>query len=332
MKLRVIIFLSLFLPLILIDPHSSECRGLPPTGLSIEPRGSFLRSAGGLVHYKFSRTGLEKKGLVVLVHGFSAPMEMYTLLDQTLIEAGYPTILYDLPGRGFSEACPAIENEEYFVSQLVNLLYALNITEPVHFIGFSMGAIITSRFAQLFPHKVLSLAWIAPAGVKVAFPTGMDILKVPYLGQWIVKHVAPLLIRIVGQNQEVWDKTGQTADEIEEGIKTVRLCTDLNEISILHNPAYLRSLGSSFNHINWQDNGPAFRAVGKTAIPTLAVWGEHDDTCLYEGAPILQSLIPQLRLVTIPRARHGVDMTHPRAVNAELLKFFDSVEYALPRG
>jgi pimeloyl-ACP methyl ester carboxylesterase len=62
------------------------------------------------------------------------------------------------------------------VSQLAELLWALGpetgfaSCRPIHLVGSSMGGAISAKFAAVYPHMVLRLMLVAPAGLPVPMP------------------------------------------------------------------------------------------------------------------------------------------------------------------
>ena len=79
----------------------------------------------------------------------------------------------DLYGRGSSAITKSYATDsegdvahtvELFVGQVAELLYTLDIRQPVDIVGYSMGGAIAAAFASTFPAKARSLTVIAPAG------------------------------------------------------------------------------------------------------------------------------------------------------------------------
>ena len=78
--------------------------------------------------------------------------------------------------------------------------------------------------------------------------------------------------------------------------------------------ALLRSLG----HVLRDDARPLLRAL---RMPVLLVWGEHDPLVPLTYARQMLELVPQARLVVIPRAGHVPMWENHVAFNRELLDF-----------
>lgn len=91
------------------------------------------------VHY--SLDGEPQNPLIVCFHGFgSAGTYTYKRTAKDLVELGFKVLRFDWYGHGLS-AGPnnVIYNEELYLEQADHLLDALQLTEPFHLIGWSMG-------------------------------------------------------------------------------------------------------------------------------------------------------------------------------------------------
>src|SRR5258706_1730610 len=91
--------------------------------------GSFIRLSDGVVHYELA--GPERAGTVVLVHGFSVPYYIWEPTFEALARAGHRVLRYDLYGRGYSDRPRLSYDAETYDLQLLQLLSALKIQEPV---------------------------------------------------------------------------------------------------------------------------------------------------------------------------------------------------------
>lgn len=60
-------------------------------------------------------------------------------MKRALVDEGFHVITYDNYGNGWSDAPDAIYNHALYVSQLAELLLALNISRPIHLVGQSLG-------------------------------------------------------------------------------------------------------------------------------------------------------------------------------------------------
>lgn len=87
-----------------------------------------------------------------------------------LAAAGYRVLLYDLYGRGYSDAPKGVAYDpQLYVMQLALLLQHLQ-RKSVHVFGFSMGGAIAASFVAAFPElverDVVLVASAGAAGVR----------------------------------------------------------------------------------------------------------------------------------------------------------------------
>lgn len=139
----------------------------------------------GTIHYRFE--GPEGAPVIVLVHGFSTPS--YALDDyfEPLMTAGYRVLSFDLYGRGFSDRPHVSYGVDLYAGEIEQLLAHLEIREPVHLLGYSMGGPIVTRFANVHPDQVSGLTLIAPAGLATPEGQGPTILFKPVIGEYLFR-------------------------------------------------------------------------------------------------------------------------------------------------
>ncbi|CAF5101758.1 unnamed protein product, partial [Rotaria sp. Silwood1] len=113
----------------------------------------FIELSFGKVHYiyrasstKTSISSSSSSKLNIFVHGFSIPMQIWQDVFQSLVDDNQSCLIFDLYGRGWSDAPFVPMSVDLFVSQLAELLYALNLPyQEYNLFGVSMGGIIIQR-------------------------------------------------------------------------------------------------------------------------------------------------------------------------------------------
>ncbi len=100
---------------------------------------------------------------VLALHGWLDNCFSFKPLSEKLPELNI--IAFDLPGHGDSQFIPAGMSYDfhYYLVWLHELLEALNIS-PVVLLGHSMGAVIASLYAGVFPERLASLILIEGLG------------------------------------------------------------------------------------------------------------------------------------------------------------------------
>lgn len=130
-------------------PASSRARALYPEDIF---------SNGGYVQLPYGRTrywllGPEDGTKLVLIHGLSTPAVTWVHIGPYLASRGYRVLLYDLYGKGYTEAPQTTFHTSLFVTQLALLMQYLR-WDSAHIGGFSMGGGIAAVFAAVMPHLV----------------------------------------------------------------------------------------------------------------------------------------------------------------------------------
>jgi len=100
--------------------------------------------SNGKTHYQLE--GPENGDLVFLIHGGREPAWTWDEVVPHLHGAGYRTLRYDMFGRGYSDRpWDGLYDQAFFERQATELLEALDITQPIHIVGYSFGAAIAAR-------------------------------------------------------------------------------------------------------------------------------------------------------------------------------------------
>ncbi|KAI9063016.1 alpha/beta-hydrolase [Trametes sanguinea] len=142
-------------------PKGSRIRKRYPEDLF--PNGGYAPLLHGRVRYWI--LGPEEGIKVVLIHGISTPSITWTKIGPYLAEHSFRVLVYDLYGKGYSEAPHTTYDWSLFVTQLALLLQYVGWDEA-HIVGFSMGGGIAVAFTAALPHLVSGkLVLIASAGL-----------------------------------------------------------------------------------------------------------------------------------------------------------------------
>lgn len=116
--------------------------------------------------------GPENGRKVLFVHGISTPCISLASLAQELVEQnGCRVILFDLFGRGYSDApdpitCP--QDSRLWTTQIALVLGSSELdwwAGNVSIVGYSLGGGIAADFASWFPEVVEGLVLIVPSGL-----------------------------------------------------------------------------------------------------------------------------------------------------------------------
>jgi len=263
----------------------------------------FIELSFGKVHYIYrSSSSSSSSTLNIFVHGFSIPMEIWQDVFQSLVNDNHSCLVFDLYGRGWSDAPFVPMNVDLFVSQLTELLYALNLPyEKYNLFGVSMGGAIIQRFTELHPSKVSKLILCCSAGLNVVKPPKilMLILSIPIIG--------PMLFKLVMQRGDNKSVRSQWAYPDKENYKKYM---KLFQQACKQHPGYLRSLFSTISYFDFQAALQSIEVIEKLNLPILIIWGDKDTLVPVANAYRYHNLYKNSSLTIIPGANHSLLIEH----------------------
>ncbi|KAI8635406.1 alpha/beta-hydrolase [Xylariaceae sp. FL1651] len=114
--------------------------------------------------------GPEDGERVLFVHGISTPVVGLGDLGHEMVKRGCRVMLFDLFGRGYSDAPDDLTYDlRLYVTQLLLVLASSKISWTAapgfHLVGYSLGGGLCVAFTRYFPHLLRSLALVAPCGL-----------------------------------------------------------------------------------------------------------------------------------------------------------------------
>jgi pimeloyl-ACP methyl ester carboxylesterase len=264
---------------------------------------AFAALGDGVTHYRLE--GPADGPVVVLVHGFSNGSYVWDDYFAPLAAAGYRVLALDLYGRGFSDRPPTSYSAELFDRQILGLLDAVSIAQPVHAIGYSMGGAIVAELAARHPGRVRSTTLIAPAGLGAALPSA--ILTAPGLGEWIFRVLGPPI------------SDHYVAVELMQAARGEALLAAYRRQAAY--AGYEAALLSTMRHFPLAGAADAFDRLGRSGLPVLVFWGRSDSIVPVALAAELRHRVPQAVLQVFDDQTHAITYAHPELVLPPLLAF-----------
>lgn len=268
---------------------------------------AFVELSAGTVHYRLE--GPDTGETVVLIHGFSTPSFVWNAQVESLVRSGYRVLTFDNYGRGFSDRPDTEYNADLTDKLVTDLVAALDITGPIHLVGYSMGGSTAAVFASRHPEKVSSVTFIATAGLGGADFPG-----------WTQSPAADWMFRVLGPGlMKGRQADGEPAATDPEGFRA----SFARQFDWGGTP---RALLSSIRHYPFSGLEEAFGTIEKTGTPALIIWGENDQVVPYSDAAIAKSLIPSADLIAYPDIGHAITYAQPDLVTVPLKVFLAGVE------
>lgn len=217
---------------------------------------------------------------VVFIHGLFIDnlSSLYYSLANPVAQWGADAILYDLRGHGKSQQPPDGYALEGSVEDLLAVVDALGVEEPVHLVGHSYGASVALRAALMHPERIASLILIEPHCAESEDG-----------GSWADDVADTLTATALSfERSAVPDDLAPVA---ARRLRSFRLTnTFLNETTLIEDVAA----------------APPFTdaELARLAVPTMGLFGEHTD--LASAVAKLTRCVPGIRMEIFPGVGHSV--------------------------
>ena len=260
----------------------------------------------GRTHYRW--TGPKTGPLIVCIHGLSSPHYIFAATARALAALGFRVLVYDLYGRGYSDAPRGKQDTDFFLRQLRELLEHLGHEGPLSVLGYSMGGSLATAFAAEEGKRVNHLVLMAPAGLQPVYQSGRARLwSLPLIGDW--------LMPVCGAHALI--------KELKNDRKQATVIPDLYEklSRETQRRGYMPALLSSQRNVLSKVFDEDHKTIADYGTPVLGIWGREDDVISLSALGRLAELNPNAEHVELADATHIFPQTHPSAV-AEALKRF----------
>lgn len=254
--------------------------------------GEFATLSQGVTHYRW--IGPVRGPVIVAIHGLTTPSPVFDDLAGYLGGLGYRTLVYDLYGRGYSDAVAGPQNDTFFLRQLDDLLADQKLTEDVTLMGYSMGGAIAAAFAGAQPHRVARVILLASAGMTInESQFWRTCRRLPVLGDWIAG--------VFGAGQIAADAASGTS------IGAIQLAE-------LNRRGYVPAILSSRRHMLAASQEKALRVLGHEDVPVQAIWGGQDKVIPLTSLGLLAQWDRNAEQEVLADADHSLPWRHAEAV------------------
>ena len=265
-----------------------------------EAPGEFVELSQGKTHYRW--LGPVRGPVIIAIHGLTTPSVIWESIAASFGKLGYRTLVYDLYGRGYSDAPRGAQNAAFFHRQLDELLAQVGLSDELTVMGYSMGGSIATSWAALNPERVRQVVLVASTGVEtVEAPESRWIQRVPLLGGW--------LHRVMSGRQ-----ARATFDDGESEVANLAEA----QAAQYQRKGFVQAVLSSRRGILSQSMEDAHRKLFQTEIPVFAVWGKQDAIIPISALGKLAQWNRDAHQAVIDEADHGLPYTHGRQAVSEL--------------
>jgi len=313
MKIFIGIVIALFI--ILAIPYFYKTLQLKTLTKSDLPKeGNWANLSSGNIYYQWHNPTVEANGeIIILVHGFSTPSFVWKGILEDLQSSGFKILAYDHFGRGFSERPITSYTKDFYTGTLNELLDHEEIKNPVHLVGYSMGAPIIGFYTNKFPEKVRSLSLIAPAGFASPETVSLtdNLMYYPLIGEWFFNIFRDRFKHMLMPESEDSDDSKAITQE---------------EYKILFSEqfqykGFIEALLSTIRNFNLFSVLEMYSSIGESQKPVLAIWGKLDGVVPFSGSERLKQIIPHAELVSIEEGTHDITYRQPSQVSIAIASF-----------
>ena len=240
--------------------------------------------------------------VLLLVHGFPLDHTMWQPQLEALSDS-YRVIAPDLRGFGSSDVIAGVATMQQYADDLAELLTALQITQPVHFCGLSMGGYIAWQFAARHRQRLARLivcdTRAAPDSAEAAQGRVTSANRVLSEGTgFLAEAMLPKLF---------------PADLIAAGAPCVAAT---KKVMLAAPPA-----GVAAALLGMAQRPDMSSLLPRLDVPTLVLGGQHDAIVPAAEMKTLAGQIPGATFVEIAAAGHMATLEQPTAANAALRAF-----------
>jgi len=269
--------------------------------------GQFIDLTDGRTYYELS--GPKGGEVVVLIHGFSIPSYIWKPTKQTLVDAGYQVLAFDLFGRGYSDRPASYFGMDLYVQQLAELLKSLNLHDPVNLIGLSMGGAVVTYFTNKFPEKVNKISLLAPL-IQTPSRPELTLLQAPLLGDYLAK------VMVVPMLENSLDRVVYDPLVFPDWHTKFKRQTQYK--------GFARAILKTAHYLNGKTFVSEYEELGQRNIPFQLFWGRQDKTIPFTDSAKVLSALGQIEFIPLDNTGHLPHYEQPKVVNDRLIAFLKS--------
>ena len=277
----------------------------------VEIGGTYIGLSEGITHYEL--IGPPKASVVVLVHGGSVPMWGWDSQVASLTAAGFRVLRYDMYARGYSDRPNVDYSRALYRNQLLELVDALELIEPVDLVGLSFGGAIAADFTANHPGRVRRLVLCAPI---VAFAetgrnaTYQKLLRIRVIGDFLLRTV-------------VMQKYIERACYLFEPSEKANHYNELFREQFKYKGGE-KAVLSMFRGDALGDYRDYYGAIGKQDRKVILIWGTADTEVSRSMIDEVREAIPHIRFHSLEGVGHGLNFEASKELNELLIDFLNN--------
>jgi len=257
---------------------------------------SSIVTSEGILHYEMDGRGSP----VVLLHGW---INSWAVWRETMIYVAEQQRLrvYALDFWGFGESAkektPPFKLDSY--ASMVDQFMEIMGIETAPVIGHSMGGTVALRLALDYPKRVQKVVIVGSPIVGSSLNVLLKIGSVSWVANTLFQ--IPAMLRLV-----VWFVLAGDSKKVQHMI--------FRDVSRASAESFFRSIGDLWH----TDLRPR---MGELDIPTLGIFGEHDNIVHPNQATVLKGGAPHAHIQMMPLSRHFAMQDEPELFRRSLIGF-----------
>ncbi|WP_323674950.1 alpha/beta hydrolase [Halorubellus sp. PRR65] len=267
-------------------------------------------------YYRAGRDAADAAATVIVAHGFFEDARCKRRVVNALADDGYDVVAYDARGHGHTDAPESGYAPADRVADLVGVLDALDLENPVLY-GHSMGGSTVAKTAAEHPERVAGVVTEDPAGLRSMADLDLDEIATE-MREDVREDLAKSFDELLAAYEDPDDDPASAVDEIPPELYAT----------------FARSDQRTSEHVAAVPRAgyPALADVfPEVEVPALVLRRDHATVpgSIRDGSPVeeratdldLAASLPDGRLVHVPGAGHHVVLTAEDAALAEIHAF-----------
>jgi pimeloyl-ACP methyl ester carboxylesterase len=274
----------------------------------------FMPINGIQVHFRDQ--GLLTDSLpLVLIHGTSSSLHTWEPWVAEL-KASKRIITFDLPAYGLTGPNANHDySQKAYVEFLDSLLIKLNISKCI-LGGNSLGGSVSWNYAIEHPEKIKKLILIDAGGYPIkstSIPIAFKLAKVPFFNN-LLDYITPKAM-VESSVKNVYFDPSKVSNELINRYYELTLREG-------NRAAFRERLASSKNSISKNNTSQLIKTI---KVPTLILWGDHDQLIPVASAYKFHEDLPNDTLVILKNLGHVPMEEDPKASIMSVKEFIKNV-------
>lgn len=252
--------------------------------------------------------GKENARGVLLVHGIGSDGARDFREHIEWLQKSYHVVALDLPGFGQSDKANVLYSPGNY-AQVLRHVAGRFLKRPFALVGYSMGAVVSLRYAAEHPEHLERLVVIDAPGVLQ-----LQSLTSHYLAHVGLEFVPDAIDPVVGLAR-LARRLLAPLESLQPDLDAVLSNPEMRARVLGGDPAKIAGLAVASEDLR--------EVLPKVAAETLIVWGADDTIAPLRSGKVLALELPRARLTLIEHAGHEVMLEAPQRFREALEPFLD---------